>query len=150
MILKIFNEITGNWFYLDDVHSVDVNTDYCFHIPKDSPNSFYGVLKVYKPEKSRNVDVEHCDILKGRFIPVYDKDSVEIPENYGLGKNASSVCVTDYVLAKRDDRYREDFAYSAKCITAKSRSNGDATTFLLPDRADAFLLNSDGKTIDRL
>lgn len=155
MILKIWNEVTQSWVFVDNVKNVSTNHDYVLRMEDDSSYSVEAVLKVYKPvdtdKKSKS-----ADLLKGSWIPWYNASAeVKNCPDFYLSRNVNVQCTISncFVLPNKNYQDRYDLTFNAKVLlvnTYNSDDNIKSSGYLLPENSDVYLLNDNGKTIDRI
>lgn len=140
MILKMYNELTNSFLLLDGVESVTVNRDYTPHVDEE------GCFAVKKHKIMKVVSEEKID---GDMI---------IPAEYkqvGVKKNTSFIYGVDYFLFdSHNEKFKGEDVYSYKLICVNDLLGGSSEkkfrAYFLPQNSDVFVLNENGKTVDRL
>jgi len=153
MILKIWNEITDTWVFVDNVKSVTCNKDYCLRMEDNNIFKVETALLVYKPEKT-GIEEKNADILKGMWIPIYDaSEEVKNCPDFYLSRNVNSHHGVDYTFVLPNTKYQDkfDLNHIAKIVIVNAYNKEDGViTYLLPSGSDVFLLNDKGQTVDRI
>jgi hypothetical protein len=145
MILKIFDERNNNYTFIDKVDSVEVNeSDWCFHCSEDT--YLHLVMSGYSL-------IDENDTKSQRFISDESirRDNIEVDlEKYQYGKNINVVRHVDRYFLNPDKRYKTTQVYSAKVLTVFLGSDTPETYAVRCGNDYVYLLNDQGKTIDRL
>ena len=144
MIVKMWNPLNKGWTYLDGVKSIDVKTNYCPHIFKETDSAY----------KQGWNELEFVLIIK-------DKDS----EN-GIVKNTSCMCHVDHILIDPEWNYNDNSSsegmltkgqwskyeyeeiYSCKILLITFENEKKETYALTSNKV--YLLNNEGKTIEHI
>lgn len=145
MILKMYNEVKGSWVFRDNVYSVSVETDWCKHITDT------GGFQIIKFLRELNLDgeIERLSCAEWNTLP----ESYLEKEKYIPVKNKSFILdYTKCYAFKDDERYSGEGIFSIKAIYVNADISNDEgikkDTYVL--NSGCFLLNENGKTIDRL
>lgn len=145
MILKIFDERNNNYAFIDKVDSVEVNkSDWCFHC--DENNYLHLVMRGWSL-------IDNNDTMSQRFISNESirRDNIDVDlEKYECGKNVNVILTVDRYFLNLVERYRTTDVYSAKVLTVFLGSGTTETYAIRCDNENVYLLNDQGKTIDRL
>ena len=145
MILKIFDERNNNYAFIDKIDSVEVNkSDWCFHC--DENTYLHLVMSGYSL-------IDENDKESQRFISNESmrRDSIKIDlERYECGKNINVVRPVDRYFLNPEKRYENTQVYSAKVLTVFLGSDTPETYAIRCGNDNVYLLNDQGKTIDKL
>ena len=145
MILKIFDERNNNYAFIDKVDSVEVNTsDWCFH--SDENTYLHLVMSGWSL-------VDNNDTKSQRFISNESirRDDIEVDlKKYECGKNINVIRPVDRYFLNPVERYRVTDVYPAKVLTVFLGSDTPETYAIRCCNDNVYLLNDNGKTIDRL
>ena len=145
MILKIFDEKNNNYTFIDKVDSVEVNkSDWCFHC--DENNYLHLVMRGWSLINSN--DTESQRFISNESIR---RDNIEVDlEKYECGKNVNVIRHADMYFINPEKRYETKDVYSAKVLTVFFSSDTSETYAIRCCNDNVYLLNDNGKTIDRL
>lgn len=148
MILKIFDERNNNYAFIDKIDSVEVNkSDWCFHCDENN------YLSIPRLVMSGYTLIDENDTESQRFISMESirRDHLKIDiSKYESGKNINVIRHADRYFINPEKRYETKDVYSAKVLTVFFSSDTSETYAIRCCNDNVYLLNDNGKTIDRL
>jgi len=148
MILKMYNEVTDTFVFVDNVKQV--TKDYGWTLDVEEGGYPIAVKTIRVNNKTKEV-ISTDDYFKGN-----QNEGKYLDDVWELKKNRNCVCPCDGYFVYLWDKYKTEEVYSFKIIEAHfvvDNNKRDEKTFaryLLPSLTDVYLLNNEGKTVDKI
>lgn len=139
MILKMYDERTDTFMFVADVVQVRARYDYTYHVEEnDDPIAVY-LQYVHKEDNQNRIDINN--------------PNERCLDDFVLTKNTNCTCPCKDYLVNIKDIYKGEDIYSFKMIEVYRKTNetlDDFSRYMLPLDKAIYLLNEDGKTIDKI
>lgn len=139
MILKMYDERTDTFMFVADVVQVRARYDYTYHVEEnDDPIAVY-LQYVHKEDNQNKIDINN--------------PNERCLDDFVLTKNTNCICPCKDYLVNIKDIYKGEDIYSFKMIEVYRKTNetlDDFSRYMLPLDKAIYLLNEDGKTIDKI
>ncbi len=139
MILKMCDERTDTFMFVADVVQVQARYDYTFHVDENDCPIAVLLQFMHKEDKHNRID--------------RNNPNERCLDDFVLIKNTSVIMPCKEYLVNTKDVYKGEDIYSFKMLEIYRKTNknlDDFSRYMLPIDKPVYLLNEDGKTIDRI
>lgn len=144
MIVKIWNPLNEGWTYLDGVKSIDVQTNYCPHLFKETDNAYkqgwdsLEFVLIIRDKENDNKLIKNTSCLHH-----VDHCLIDSEWNYNDGTS-----IDNMLLKGRWSKYETDDIYSCRILLITFENEKKETYAVTSSKV--YLLNNEGKTIEHL
>jgi len=144
MIVKMYNPLNEGWTYLDGVRSIDVQTNYCPHLFKETDNAYkqgWGNLEfvlIIKDKESENGLVKNTSCL-------HHIDHCLIDPEWNWNDSSSA---ENMLIKGRWSKYETEDIYLCKILLI-TFENDKKETYAVA-KGKVYLLNNEGKTVEHI
>lgn len=146
MIVKIKDVLNDGWIWVDNIKDVSISYNYTPHIYNEETDIFLVLItgKNGKENLKKNISVikpyDVC-LINPEWLMQSENNKNEIVEDLKFDVNENPI--------KMNSKYMNDDVYSCKTLSICFMDNKEKV-YAIPSDSEIFLLNNEGKTIERM